>query len=253
MVSAVDDGVGRVLAELRKQGLEENTLVFFLSDNGGPLEANGSTNTPLRGKKGDAWEGGIRVPFAAQWPGQLPKGLKYEHPVLSLDIFATIAALAGAPANPARPLDGVNLMPYLTGKNPGAPHDTIYLRKFDQGAFAVRHGDHKLVIPKKGDAAQLFDLSRDLAESRNLAAAEPALVAQLEKLRAAWNAQLVPPVFEVIASRPPRRANATTLPRRDSGAFSDTCAPFGSFSPSSVRFSPSPPRPAARLNSLRPT
>jgi arylsulfatase A-like enzyme len=195
MVSAVDDGVGRVLAELRQQGLEENTLVFFLSDNGGPTDVNASSNAPLRGKKGDAWEGGIRVPFAAQWPAQFPKGLKYDRPVISLDIFATIAAVTAAPANPVRPLDGVNLVPYLTGKNSGAPHDTIYLRKFDQGAFAVRHGDHELVITKTGDAPQLFNLARDLGETKNLAATEPRLVADLEKLRTAWNAQLVPPVF----------------------------------------------------------
>ena len=203
MVSAVDDGVGRVLAELRTQGLEANTLVFFLSDNGGPLEVNGSNNTPLRGKKGDAWEGGIRVPFAAQWPAQFPQGLKYDRPVVSLDIFATIAAVTAAPANPTRPLDGVNLLPFVTGKNPGAPHAAIYLRKFDQGAFAVRHGDHKLVITKTGDAPQLFNLARDLGETTNLAAAKPRLVAELEKLRAAWNAQLVPPVFVGLAADGP--------------------------------------------------
>src|SRR5690606_8866134 len=125
---------GRLLATLREQSLEKQTLLFFLSDNGGPEQANASNNGPLRGGKSDAWEGGLRVPFAAQWPGQLPKGMVYDKPVLSLDIFATIAALAGASTNSARPLDGVNLMPYLTGKNTGAPHKAIYLRKFDQGA-----------------------------------------------------------------------------------------------------------------------
>jgi arylsulfatase A-like enzyme len=104
MVSAVDDGVGLVLAKLRTLGLEENTLVFFLSDNGGPESANASNNGPLRGEKGSPWEGGIRIPFAVQWPGHLPRGLVYDKPVISLDIFATIAALANAPIAPARPL-----------------------------------------------------------------------------------------------------------------------------------------------------
>ena len=83
-------------------------------------------------------EGGIRVPFAAQWPGHIPKGLVYQNPVISLDIFATITALAKAPLEPGRPLDGVNLMPYLTGTNPGAPHDAIFLRMCDKGAYAGR-------------------------------------------------------------------------------------------------------------------
>jgi arylsulfatase A-like enzyme len=211
MVSAMDDGVGRVLAELRRLGLEENTLVFFLSDNGGPSRDNASNNAPLRGNKSDAWEGGIRVPFAAQWPGRLPKGVKYDQPVISLDIFATITALAGAPANPERPLDGVDLIPFVTGARSGSPHEAIYLRKFDQGVFAVRRGDYKLVIPKKDAPAQLFNLAEDIGESRNLAAKEPGILAELEKLRVAWNAQLVPPVFApLIDHGPSAKAPAKT-------------------------------------------
>jgi arylsulfatase A-like enzyme len=197
MISAVDDGVGRVLAELRRQGLADNTLVFYLSDNGGPTEANASNNHPLRGGKGSPWEGGWHVPFAVQWPGHLAKGVVYDQPVLSLDIFATMAALVNAPVNPERPLDGVNLLPYLTGQKAGAPHDTIYLRMYDKGAFAVRSGDDKLVIPKRGAAPELFNLSRDLGESQNLAN-EPEMRPVLEKLdkqRADWNQQLVAPVF----------------------------------------------------------
>lgn len=202
MVSAVDDGVGRLMAELRRQGLEENTLVFFLSDNGGPTDANASSNAPLRGHKSDPWEGGIRVPFVAQWPGHLPAGRKYDQPVISLDIFATMAALAGAPTDPARPLDGVDLMPYATGARSGPPHEAIYLRKFDQGVFAVRRGDHKLVIPRQGAPAQLFNLAQDIGESHNLAANEARLLAELDNLRAAWNAQLVPPVFRGLVEEP---------------------------------------------------
>ncbi len=208
MVSAVDDGVGRLLAKLRELQLEDDTLVVFLSDNGGPTPDNASDNRPLRGQKGSPWEGGIRVPFAAQWPGHIPKGLVYEQPVISLDIFATIAALAQAPLDPARPLDGVNLMPYLTGEKSGAPHDAIYLRMFDRGVFAVRSGHSKLVIPTRDAPAQLFDLSQDLSESRNLAGTQAAEVARLEQLRQTWSAQLVEPVFEGLwsAERKPAQA-----------------------------------------------
>ncbi|PAW65081.1 MAG: N-acetylgalactosamine 6-sulfate sulfatase [Opitutia bacterium Tous-C1TDCM] len=202
MVSAVDDGVGRVLAELRRLGLEENTLVFFLSDNGGPTTVNASRNTPLRGNKGDVWEGGFRVPFAAQWPARFPAGRTYGHPVSSLDIFATIAAVTAAPLDPARPLDGVNLLPFVTGAQSGAPHAAIYLRKFDQGAFAVRRGDFKIAIPKRGDAPLLFNLASDLGETKDLAAAESGIVAELEALRTAWNARLVAPVFAGLLDSP---------------------------------------------------
>jgi len=212
MVSAVDDGVGRVLAELRKQGLADNTLVFYLSDNGGPTQANASNNQPLRGDKGSPWEGGFRVPFAVQWPGHLSKGMVYEKPVSSLDIFATIAALASAPVNLERPLDGVNLMPYLTGNNAGAPHDAIYLRMFDRGAFAVRSGDYKLVIPTRGSAAELFNLTQDIGETKNLADPEHAgVLDKLEQRRAAWNQQLIEPVFQgLMQGRPKKGGGAAT-------------------------------------------
>ncbi len=212
MLSAVDDGVGRLLAQVRELNLETNTLVFFLSDNGGPEQANASNNGPLRGGKSDAWEGGIRVPFAAQWPGRLPKGLVYDQPVLSLDIFATIAALAGAPIDSARPLDGVNLMPYLTGQNTNAPHAGVYLRKFDQGAFAVRRGDYKLVIPRSAEPPQLYNLAADLGELKDVSTAQPDILAEMEKLRLAWAAQLIPPVFEglIVRGQNPPAARRTT-------------------------------------------
>jgi arylsulfatase A-like enzyme len=104
--------------------------------------------------------------------------------------------LANAPVDAARPLDGVNLVPYLTGQKPGAPHDTIYLRMHDKGAFAVRSGDYKLVIPAKGSDAQLYNLAQDIGESKNLAGVEPSVLKELEAKRDAWNRQLVEPVFE---------------------------------------------------------
>jgi arylsulfatase A-like enzyme len=205
MVSAVDDGVGRLLEEIRANGMEEDTIIFFLSDNGGPAN-NGSSNFPLKGFKSSVWEGGFRVPFAMQWKGSIPKGGVFENPVSSLDIFATIAAQADAPTNPDRPLDGVNLVPFLTGKAEGKPHETIYLRKFDGKAFAVRHGEHKLVITPGSNTAGLYDLGNDLRETTDLAEAKPEILADLEKRRAEWNKELIDPVFGPGITEPVNKA-----------------------------------------------
>lgn len=195
MVSAVDDGVGRVLEALRELDLEEDTLVVFLSDNGGPEAANASDNGPLRGGKGDVWEGGFRVPMALRYPAAVKAGKTFSAPVSALDIFATIAALSDAPIAPARPLDGVNLLPFLTGDHAGSPHEAIYLRKFDQQQFALRGGDFKLVIPERGTAPKLFRPDQDLGETRDLAAAHPAVVSDLQTRLDAWTAELIDPVF----------------------------------------------------------
>jgi arylsulfatase A-like enzyme len=123
MVSAVDDGVGRVLETLDKHGLASNTMVIFLSDNGGPLHHNGSRNGDLRGMKGTLFEGGIRVPFAIRWPGRIPAGITYTKPVISLDIAATIAGQVSGQSRPKYALDGTDLIPFLTGPAQGAPHE----------------------------------------------------------------------------------------------------------------------------------
>lgn len=196
MVSAVDDGVGRLLKTLEENKLTDNTIVFFLSDNGGPMSKNASNNAPLRGGKSDVWEGGYRVPFAVQWPGTLDKGKVYNHPVSSLDIFGTIAALSGAKISKDRPLDGVNLIPYLKGENITAPHQAIYLRKFDQQRLAVRKGDYKLVILGKDQKPQLYNLATDIGETKNIAAKNPEELAKLDRLRKAWASELIDPVFK---------------------------------------------------------
>jgi arylsulfatase A-like enzyme len=195
MVSALDDGVGRVLDQLKALDIDDNTLVFFLSDNGGPETKNASDNGPLRGAKSDPWEGGFRVPYAVRWPGKLPAGTLYDKPVSSLDIFATITELAQLPPRKQRPLDGVNLIPYLSGQNTTLPHETILLRKFDQGAYAVRHGDFKLVIPKRDTVPQLYNLEKDLGETNNIAEQHPEKLQKLDQIRLNWDAQLTEPTF----------------------------------------------------------
>jgi len=127
MLSNLDDSVGAVLDKLRDAGLERRTLVFFISDNGGPTRELTSSNLPLRGGKGDMYEGGIRVPFLARWTGNLPAGKEYHHPVISLDVYATAAATAGAVVN-NRSIDGVDLLPYLKGEKAYRPHEVLFLR-----------------------------------------------------------------------------------------------------------------------------
>ena len=195
MVSAVDDGVGLLLDRLNELKLEDDTIIFFLSDNGGPETKNASDNGPLKGKKSDVWEGGFRVPYAVQWKGHLPAGTNYDKPVSSLDILGTIAALSNAPKDAERPLDGVNLIPYLTGENKNMPHDSIFLRKFDQGKYAVRRGDYKLVIHKKELKPALYNLKSDIGEESNIARQYPEVVDKLDSILKKWDSELEEPRF----------------------------------------------------------
>ncbi|MFZ5831987.1 MAG: sulfatase [Planctomycetota bacterium] len=208
MVSAVDDGVGKLLAALNQAGLDERTLIFFFSDNGGPIgeRSNGSDNTPLRQGKGSVYEGGFRVPFAMRWTGTLAAGKEYNHPVVSLDVFPTAAALAGAKLPEGRTIDGVNLMPYLLGKNQGRPHEVLFWRSGGGPTGAVRAGDQKLARPAGSDW-QLYDLENDISETSDLAAEKPAVVAELQKQYEQWDAQLIQPVFEGLRDpRPGQKA-----------------------------------------------
>jgi arylsulfatase A-like enzyme len=192
MLSALDDAVGMVLAKLRELKLEENTLIFFISDNGGPTRQTSSRNDPLRGFKGQVLEGGIRVPFLMQWKGHLPAGKVYEHPVIALDICPTILAAVGAEI--PKELDGVNLLPYLTGEAKGEPHTALFWRYGRQ--WAVRAGDFKLVCcPQEfgSEEPQLFNLAEDIGEKTNLAPKMPQKVEELKAMYDEWNAKNIPP------------------------------------------------------------
>lgn len=194
MVSAVDDGVGLVLSKLKELNLEDNTVVIFLSDNGGPEKTNGSDNGILRGQKGDLFEGGIHVPFAMKWPAKIPAGMKYENPVISLDIFASVIAQTKTPVKTKNKLDGVNLIPFLTGENAHTPHDYLYWRKFDAKEFAVRLGEEKL-LNTKGTVKLLFNLANDISEERNIAAKEEEQVKKLQNSFDKWHSEMLPPAF----------------------------------------------------------
>lgn len=190
MLAALDDAVGRILLALREDGLERDTLLFLIGDNGGDPARSTSRNGPFAGVKGELLEGGIRVPFLARWPGRLPAGLTYPQPVSSLDIHATALAAAGFEGSPARPLDGVDLLPFVTGARTGAPHQALYWSY--NGQQAVRRGRHKLLRRPGGE--WLFDLAVDPGERRNLALARPELAASLRGSLDRWAARLAPQV-----------------------------------------------------------
>ena len=196
MLSNMDDSVGAVLDKLRKEKLEENTLVFFLSDNGGPTKELTSSNLPLRSGKGDVYEGGIRIPFLCQWKGKLPAGKIFTKPVISLDIFATAAAIAAAAPRKSRPLDGINLLPYLQGTENGRPHQELFWRLNQK--TAIRLGDWKLLRnPRRGEEPrwQLYHLTNDPAETSDLATSHPEKLQQLQKAWKTWNDQMIDPVW----------------------------------------------------------
>ena len=182
MLANLDDSVGTVLEKLRELNLEDDTLIFFLSDNGGPTKELTSSNLPFSGGKGSLEEGGIRIPFMVRWDGVFPRGVVETRPVLSLDIFATAMAAAGRPAaggdgDGVADIDGVDLTDYLTGEHPGQPHETLYWQWQTQAA--LRQGDWKLLRRKRSKTWQLYNLAEDVTESRDLASDQPSRLAEM--------------------------------------------------------------------------
>jgi arylsulfatase A-like enzyme len=202
MLSAMDDAVGTVMQAVRENGLDERTLVVFVSDNGGPTAQTTSSNGPLRGFKAQTWEGGIRVPFAMRWPGHIPAGKTYDRPVIQLDVVPTVLAAASIPVGDGPALDGVNLLPFLEGESPGDPHAALFWRFGRQRA--VRAGDWKLTDPGDGAGARLFNLADDIGELRSLAANSAEKLQELEAAYAKWNTANIPPRWSGPATKAAR-------------------------------------------------
>ncbi len=194
MVLSIDRSVGRILQALKAQGLDENTLVVFTSDNGAPGYIGlPDVNKPYRGFKLTLFEGGVRVPYLARWPGQLPAGLQYPYPVSSLDLMPTIAAAAGAAPPADRVIDGVNLLPHLTGREAAAPHDVLFWR--DGSYEMVMAKGWKLQQSQRPAKTWLFHLDEDPTEQRNLADGNPGKVAELKALLTAHNGGMKPALW----------------------------------------------------------
>lgn len=198
MTKSMDENVGRVTRAVKERGLEDNTLIVFINDNGGATN-NASINKPLRGHKGSYWEGGIRIPFTIKWPGKVPAGKTYSTPVSTLDLLPTCLAAAGA-QHRGRPLDGVNLLPYLRGEKDAPPHEFLFWRMWR--AAAVRFGKWKLIRiaedPLKKQRTLLlpvllFDLEKDPAETENLAPRCPERTKKLLAALESWEEGLTRP------------------------------------------------------------
>jgi arylsulfatase A-like enzyme len=206
IMTNLDDNIGRLLDTLKQSGLDTQTLVFFISDNGAEPPLLGTSNGPHRGEKFDVLEGGIRVPFAVRWPSTLPAGKRFDPMVHVMDVFPTALAAAGMPA-PTN-LDGVNLLPYLLGKSDGEPHAQLCWLYNDHKEWripgrdtnlarplrAIREGNFKLVM--EGDESPaLYQLAADPGEANNLAASDPERVARLKRDFETWRAQMKPQVI----------------------------------------------------------
>lgn len=207
MLMALDDGVGAILQTLRETGLEDNTLVIFLTDNGGPTPSNTSQNTPLSGFKGQVLEGGIRVPYMMRWKGRIPGGQVYGEPVISLDLSATILTVAGVRDGWEKDLEGVYLLDYLKDKK-GQPHEALYWRFGAQSA--IRMGEWKL-LKQGGTSWRLYNLRLDIAESTDLANQEPQKAAELLEAFQKWDARNIAPRWTQ-ANRP-KQVKAAGKPR----------------------------------------
>jgi arylsulfatase A-like enzyme len=196
MMSAMDDAVGNVVKKLKDEKLTEKSLVTFISDNGGPTmkgtTVNASINAPFRGSKRTTLEGGVRVPFFVSWPGQIPGSVTDDRPVIQLDLLPTALAAAGVELKPEWKLEGVNLLPFLTGKDKGSPHEALYWRFGSQ--MAIRKGDWKLVKydlaaeNKTGTSpAKLYNVKDDMGEANDLTAKHPETVKELQAAWDQWN------------------------------------------------------------------
>ena len=179
MIRSLDRNIGRVLQSLKDQGVDDNTLVIFTSDNGGAhyIGIDG-LNTPYRGWKATFFEGGIRVPYFMRWPAAIPKAVSYGAPVSHFDVFATAAAAAGAKPPTDRPIDGVNLLPFIRGESNGRPHDVLHWRT--DSYRVMREGDWKLQVTEQPRKDWLYDLAKDPTEKNNLAEREPQRVAAMK-------------------------------------------------------------------------
>lgn len=199
MVEIMDEGIGEIIDTLQAEGLYENTLIFFLSDNGGAT-ANHATNDPLRAFKQHMYEGGIHVPFVVVWPNELEAGTQSEVPVTCMDIFGTAAAVAGVEAPNDRPIDGKNLLPAARGEVDRL-HDQLFWSQSqnDREHWAVRVGDLKRVT-NRGQAG-LFDLSVDMAEQNDLIAGDPESAAELESLYRSWRSGMEDPLAQELRHR----------------------------------------------------
>lgn len=193
LITGLDSAVGQIHEKVKSLGLEDNTLIVFLSDNGGATYTHATDNAPLRGGKMTLYEGGVNVPFVLKWKGKVQPGTVVDAPISSLDIFATSAAITGSKLPGDRIYDGVNLVSFLTGKEKSEPHNILYWRSGYNKA--IRKGDWKLVLNLKDNITALYNLKTDKSEKNDLSARNTVKVQELQRDLAEWEKQLVKPLW----------------------------------------------------------
>lgn len=207
MIKHLDLGVGKIVSSLKKHNIFDNTLLIFLTDNGGSKTMS-ANNAPLRGFKQMDYEGGVHVPFIVSWPAQLKGGKKCEVPMWSIDLFATALDAAGLPMPKGKALDGKSILPALKGETEKL-HDEFYWSSAgEKGKWAIRSGNWKLVAEKK--RIELYNLKKDLSETTDLAAKYPKVVSELTAKYNAWLDEMADPM----SKQPKRWSNATVEPAK---------------------------------------
>lgn len=190
MTLALDRACGVILDKLKELGLDQNTIVVFTNDNGGPTDKNASINLPLAGTKSNHLEGGVRVPFLMSWPGVIKKSTQYDYPVSTMDLLPTFVEAAGGDAKPLTQLDGVDLLPYIKKENNTRPHEVLFWKKACRAS--VRKGDYKLLrFPDR--PAELYNIINDESEQNDLAAQYPDKVREMYKMIFEWESELERP------------------------------------------------------------
>ena len=193
MLQSLDDAVGAIVNKLKQEGLSDNTIIVFGSDNGGASYTGQMKNDPLRGGKQSDFEGGIRVPLIIKYPGVIKAGMVYEKTVSNLDIFATTVAAAKATLPENKVYDGVNLVPYISGKNTATPHPVLYWR--NGFSKAIRKGNWKLYINERANTTLLYNMENDLSEKNDMAVTNTAKVKELQNDLRLWESQMAKPLW----------------------------------------------------------
>lgn len=193
MVSSMDDGIGLILDKLEEKKITDNTIVIFFSDNGGVEWYNFSDNGILRGIKGDFYEGGIRVPFTMQWPSKIKPGTIYDKPIIALDVFATVASAASAEKYIRNDIDGVDILPYITGEKSGLPHKYLYWQNPDKDIDVVRDERYKYIRIEEEE--YIFDLKNDISEEKNIINSSKPIYDRLKSQFKEWEKEMIDPVF----------------------------------------------------------
>ncbi len=193
MIHALDDAIGMIMDKMKGMGLDKNTIVYFISDNGGASYTGATDNGPYKGGKLTMFEGGVNVPFIMKWKGHIPEGMVYRHPVSSMDIFMTSAKIAECPLPRDRIYDGVNLIPYLNNEKQGPPHDVFYWKA--DHIEAMRKGNWKFLLSTRDKWMELYNLSEDKYEHYDLSNVNPDTLKVLQEKFDAWQKELKPPLW----------------------------------------------------------